>query len=151
MSIESKVSGHWTDEQLIAHLYGVGPPERHIENCADCQARLLGMQSQRQAAEELGASPVDVSFEFLAVQRRKIYEKITESTRWWSHLQLRRWASAAAGLAVIAGGLLIVEHDRRPRGMPNNISDAQLAQDVSRMAENPESPATAPLQALFEE
>jgi hypothetical protein len=151
MSIESKVSGHWTDEQLIAHLYDVGPQDLHIDRCADCRARLLAMQAQRQAAEVPGASPVDMSFEFLAAQRRKIYEKITEPVRWWSHLQLRRWAPAAAGLAVIAGGLLIVEHDRRTPAVPNNISDAQLAQDVSRMAENSESPATAPLQALFEE
>lgn len=150
MSIESKVSGHWTDEQLIAHLYGVGPQDPHVDNCADCQARLLAMQSQRKA-EELAASPGEVGFEFLAAQRRQIYAKITEPARWWSRLQLRRWASAAAGLAVIAGGLLIVEHDRKPPVVPNNISDAQLAQDVSRMAEDSEPPATAPLQALFEE
>ena len=29
MSVESNVSGHWTDEQLIAHLYGIGPEDRH--------------------------------------------------------------------------------------------------------------------------
>ena len=30
MSVESNVSGHWTDEQLIAHLYGIGPEDRHL-------------------------------------------------------------------------------------------------------------------------
>jgi hypothetical protein len=151
MSIESNVSGHWTDEQLIAHLYGVGPQGLHIEECAHCQARLLGMQSHRQAAEELVSAPGDVGFEFLAAQRRKIYEKLTEPVRWWSQLQLGRWASAAAALLVLGGGLLIFEQDRKPPAVPNNISDAQLAQDVGRMAENSEPPATAPLQALFEE
>lgn len=150
MSIESKVSGHWTDEQLIAHLYGVGPQGSHVEDCADCQARLLAMRSQRQAVEA-ASSPSDVSFEFLAAQRRRIHARVTEPVRWWSHLPLRRWTSAAAGIAVVAGGLLIVEHDRRQPAVPNNISDAQLARDVSRMAEDPEPPATAPLQALFEE
>jgi hypothetical protein len=31
------------------------------------------------------------------------------------------------------------------------VSDAQLAQDVSQMAQDSEPPQTAPLQALFEE
>ncbi len=149
MSIESKVSGHWTDEELIAHLYGVGPQDLHIGKCADCNARLVAMQARRQAAE-LAAAPGEVSFEFLAAQRRAIYRRVSEPVRWWSHVQMRRWASAAAGVAVLAGGLMIFESDRRPAA-PNKISDAQLAQDVSRMAEDGEPPATAPLQALFEE
>ncbi len=31
MNIESNLSGHWTDEQLIEHLYGIGPAGKHIE------------------------------------------------------------------------------------------------------------------------
>ncbi|HEX3682401.1 MAG TPA: hypothetical protein VHU83_07645 [Bryobacteraceae bacterium] len=151
MSVESKVSGHWTDEQLIAHLYVVGPQDLHVENCALCQGRLLALQSHRQAAEDLASSAGDVSFEFLTAQRRKIYGMLTEPVRWSAHLQLRRWASAAAGLLILGGGLLIFEQDRRPPAVPNNISDTQLAQEVGRMAENSEPPATAPLQALFEE
>ena len=150
MSIESKVSGHWTDEQLIAHLYGVGPEDQHINHCDRCQARLSTVQSQRQAVE-MDSSAGGVSIDFLAAQRRKIYQKITEPVYWWSRLQLRRWASAAAGLVVLGGGLLLVENNRGNHAVPNSISDAQLAQDVSRMAEDPEPPATAPLQALFEE
>lgn len=150
MSIESKVSGHWTDEQLIAHLYGIGPVNGHIDHCAECLARLSAMQAQRQAIEQSSLTTDDMSLEFLAAQRRQIYKRITEPVSWWSGVQLKRWASAAAGLLVLAGGLLLVENQRRP-APSNNISDAQLAQDVSRMAEDPESPATAPLQALFEE
>lgn len=151
MNIESKVSGHWTDEQLIAHLYGVGPNDGHVEECRDCQVRLIAMQSQRQAAERASSSE-DVSFEFLAAQRRRIYEKITVPTPgWWPAMQVRRWVAGTAGLLVVAGGLLLIENRGRPPVASNNISDAQLAQDVSRMAEDPEPPATAPLQALFEE
>lgn len=140
---------HWTDEQLIAHLYGIGPDDRHLGTCADCRARLSRMQLQRQAIDR-DSSLDGVSHDLLAAQRRKIYERIAEPAAWWSRIQLRRWASAAAAVMVLAGGVLLVENNRKPAA-PNTISDAQLAQDVSRMAEDPEPPATAPLQALFEE
>jgi anti-sigma-K factor RskA len=107
------------------------------------------MQLQRQAIDR-DSSLDGVSHDLLAAQRRKIYERIAEPAAWWSRIQLRRWASAAAAVMVLAGGVLLVENNRKPAA-PNTISDAQLAQDVSRMAEDPEPPATAPLQALFEE
>lgn len=139
---------HWTDEQLIAHLYGVGPEDRHVDSCAHCRQRLDAMRSRREAldiAAESGAG-----FEMLAAQRRKIYERISQPAHWWSHLEPRRWATAAAAVLVLAGGLVFVENTHKPAS-PNAISDAQLAQDVSRMAADPEPPATAPLQGLFEE
>jgi len=144
----SNVSGHWTDEQLIQHLYGVGPHEGHLEGCRECQDRLSSMRSMRRDREQSTSSDAEVSFEFLAAQRRKIYNRITEPARWWSHLELRRWASVTATLFVLGGGLLFYKENHK---QVNNISDAQLAQDVSHMAEDAEPSATAPLQALFEE
>jgi hypothetical protein len=140
---------HWTDEQLIEHLYGIGPEDRHIDFCADCRGRLLAMRSRREAIDF--ASPDGLSFEFLAAQRRRVYEKISQPARWWSQLEPRRWATATAALLVLAGGLLFFENAAHKSAPPNTISDTQLAQDVSRMASDPEPPATAPLQALFEE
>jgi hypothetical protein len=139
---------HCTDEQLIAHLYGVGPEDRHIDSCTDCQQRLLAMRSRRETIDL--ASGDGVSFEFLAAQRRRVYEKISQPARWWSQLEPRRCAAGAAALLVVAGGLLFFENAHKAAA-PSTISDAQLAQDVSRMAADPEPPATAPLQALFEE
>jgi hypothetical protein len=151
MNIESKVSGHWTDEQVIAHLYGVGPLDRHIDDCTECLARLSAMRARREAMEQSCGPADEASFEFLATQRRRLYQRIAEPTVWWRAAQLKRWASAAAGLAVFAGGLFFVENHRSPRPPSAAVSDAQLAQDVSRMAEDSEPPPTAPLQALFEE
>ena len=147
--MESKVSGHWTDEQLIEHLYGVGCEDPHLHACAACQARLSSMQAQRQALDG-AASHEDVSFEFLAAQRRKIYAMLTEPRRFWSDGQLRRWASAAATILILGGGLLVYE-DHKQQSVDNKISDAQLAREVSSMAQESEPQATAPLQALFEE
>jgi predicted anti-sigma-YlaC factor YlaD len=150
MSVESNVSGHWTEEQLIAHLYGIGPEDGHIDHCDVCRQTLASMQAHREMVE-LSSSPAEeVSLDLLAAQRREIYAKITEPTRWWSNLRLGRWAPAAVALIVLGGGVMVFEQNQR-QAAPNGISDAQLAQDVSRMAEDPEPPPTAPLQALFEE
>jgi hypothetical protein len=152
--MESNVSGHWTDDQLIEHLYGLNAEHPHLDAghldaCADCQTRLSSMLARRQAVES-NSSEEEPGFEFLAAQRRKIYARLTEPRHFWSDSRLRRWASAAVTVAVLGGGFLIYE-DHRQQVMDNKISDAQLAQEVSSMAQESEPGPTAPLQVLFDE
>ncbi|MBV8864751.1 MAG: hypothetical protein JO210_05055 [Acidobacteriaceae bacterium] len=147
MNIGSKLSGHWTDDQLIAYLYDVGLDDGHLHGCRECQARLSVIEGRQEALR----SSQEVDFEFLAGQRRRIYAKITQPVRWGSRFQLRRWASAGAALFIVGGGLLYYEEHHRQQTGNSMLSDAQLAQDVSRMSENSEAQPTAPLQALFEE
>lgn len=142
------MSGHWTDERLIAYLYGVEPEDGHFEKCAECHARLADMQANRRTVD--ASSEEEVSFDFLAGQRRKIYARLTEPGSAWQRRSIRRWAAAAATLLVIGGGLLIYEETQQGT-VGNNVSDAQLAQQVSSMTQDSESQATAPLEALFEE
>jgi hypothetical protein len=63
---------------------------------------------------------------------------------------LRRWVSAAATVLVLGGSVFFYEQ-RQARVTENHVTDAELAQDVSLMSLDSEPPATAPLQALFEE
>lgn len=147
MNIDSKLSGHWTDDQLIAHLYGVGPDDGHLYECRDCRSRLSVIEGRQQALR----SSEEVSFELLAAQRRRIYAKLAMPAHWWSGSHVRRMASAGAALFVLGGSVLYYEEQQRQQTANNTLSDAQLAQDVSRMSENPEAQPTAPLQALFEE
>lgn len=155
--MESKVSGHWTDDRLIEYLYGLEGQDAHFEACGECQARLAQMRAARRAIEgaaQEGAEPSeDASFEFLAAQRRRIYARLGEGGNWWrgkGHANIRRWVSAGAALLVVSGGLLLYEQTRE-RGSENRISDAQLAQEVSSMAQASEPRATAPLEVLFEQ
>jgi predicted anti-sigma-YlaC factor YlaD len=144
MKDESNVSGHWTDEELVAHVYGVGPEKGHLDQCAECQGRFASMLAHRNMLER-SAPQKDVSVEFLAAQRRSIYARLTISQHW----PLRRWASVATGVLIMGGGMLVYQQQRHM--VDNRISDAQLAADVSRMAADAEPDSTAPLQALFEE
>jgi hypothetical protein len=152
MNIASKGSGHWTDDQLIEHLYGVGPEDGHLDACAECQSRLSGMQERRRLVisdEAIGSE--DVSIERLAAQRRRVYFRLTETPSWSSRLHVRRWASASAVALVFSGGILYYNDYQQQRARDAMLSDAQLAQDVSRLSEDPEAQPTAPLEALFDE
>jgi hypothetical protein len=140
---------HWTEEELIAHLYGIGPEDGHISNCAECAHRLQTMQSGRIECDSVYPEADQVSFEFLAAQRRKIYQRMAEPLgREWR----RRFAPALAASLVLVGGLFLYE-EQRPAQSPAVVkaSDTQLVEDVGRVAMNPEPPPVAPLRALFEE
>ena len=145
MRIMSAQSAHWTDDQLMDRLYGLGPADGHLDQCEFCQNRLTAMETRRQqlSVEET------VSPDFLAAQRRAIYARVGKPHHWWNDLSVRRWAAAAAMLTVLAGSAALYENHQRREAAAEAISDAQLAQDVARMSFDSESPATAPLRELF--
>ncbi len=143
MNIVSAKSDHWTDEQLVDHLYGLGPADGHLDQCELCTNRLSSMQARRQQV-----SPEEtVSDDFLAAQRRAIYARMSKPHHWWSDVPVRHWAAAAAMFMVLAGSAAVYQDHRRE--LAEARSDAHLAQEVSQMAFESESPVTAPLQGLF--
>ncbi|HEY1947679.1 MAG TPA: hypothetical protein VGG97_11770 [Bryobacteraceae bacterium] len=149
MGVEYKAPGHWSDAQLIEHLYGVGPEGIHIDHCQDCQKRLLEMQAHRRSVELDSLAEEAVSHDFLMAQRRGIYAKLERPEPWFSGSAMKRWASTAIALFVLSGGVLLYEQKHRELITADHVSDVQLARDVSQMAQDPEAEPTAPLQALF--
>lgn len=148
MDIESRLSGHWTDDRLIEHLYGVGPEDGHLQICGECQARLSAAQSVRLRLEtDLASDGESAGYDFLMAQRRRIYARLNEPAKSWTG----RWAPALAMLVALAGGLVIYDRGFRQERLDRHVSDAQLASEVSCMASDSEPRSTAPLQALFEE
>ena len=147
MSIESRRSGHWTDEELIQHLYGVGPEDGHLRVCGACQARLAAAQSSRHVLEtDLAADSDSAGYDFLMAQRRRIYVRLSEPAKSWTGVSVRRLAPVFAMLFLLAGGFFM--YDQRSR---QDVSDVELASEVSCMAADSEPPSTAPLHALFEQ
>jgi hypothetical protein len=139
---------HWTEEELVAHLYGIGPEDGHISKCAECSERLQTMQSARSQCESLYNDADQVSFDFLAAQRRRIYERISQPR---GRERMRRFAPALAASLVLAGGLFLYDQQHDQSAVLVKPSDNQLVEDVGRVAMNPEPAPVAPLRALFEE
>ena len=143
MHIVSAQSAHWADEQLINHLYGIGPADGHLNQCELCLSRLSRMESRRREV------PVEetVSDQFLAAQRRAVYDSLSQSHHWWNEIPLRRWAAAGAMFTVLLGSAALYQDHRRE--LAEARADAQLAQEVSQMSFESEPQATAPLKGLF--
>lgn len=151
---------HWTDGQLIEHLYGVGPDvsskkDAHLESCEECRSRLGAMQLSRSRLEALAAEE-ELSVDALFSQRRAIYHKLERRAGWRASKPFQKWAPAACALLVLAGGFAAWEHrtdlprQSQEQVQRGNISDDQLADEASQIANDVAPNAAAPLRALFE-
>ena len=139
---------HLSEDALLDAVYGIAgsEAETHLRSCADCAQRLHEWQEKRAAT----AASVEIPGEFLAAQRRKIYERIERSSR-------KRWLWApglAAACALAVGVFVYHPVPERPAAQPAKraeISDAQLFHDIYSMEQVSEPAASAPVRALFEE
>ena len=138
---QSNVSGdwtsrHWTDEQLIAERYGVGPADGHLAGCAECRARSALLVGARIERERIAPIAEDVGLDFLAAQRRTIYARLAQPSR----IGFRRAVSVAAALVVIGAGVVTYQ-DQHPAAVHHDLaqtslSDAQLATEVAEMGQD---------------
>jgi hypothetical protein len=110
------------------------------------------MQVSRQSID--GNAPVSsgVDAAFLAAQRRAIYARIQQPVRWWHLVSVQRWTAGVATTCVLFGSLVVYQHSREEQKRRDAISDAQLAQEVTLMAQDQDagSSSMAPLKGLFE-
>ncbi|HZT37999.1 MAG TPA: hypothetical protein VFA28_08870 [Bryobacteraceae bacterium] len=134
---------HWTDDDLINAIYGVGPGDRHLEECAECRSRWIAMRARR----TLVTAEPEVSNDFLAAQRRSIYQRI-EREGWRG----RRLAPAFVALLALLLALIVYRPATAPAPSEDLLSpDArQLTSDIYGMEDNPEPEAIQAIHALFE-
>lgn len=149
--MQSNVSGHWTDEQLILQMYGAvsTADAQHLDDCLVCRSRLETMEASRAAAAAHSADE-DISPAFLQEQRRRIYERLERPQSRWQTMALWRWASAGTAAAALAGGLVMFTAQHPGARVESKVSDAELAQEVSCLSLDAEAKPAAPLKALFE-
>lgn len=140
---------HWTEDELLAHLYGIGPEDGHVSFCKECAERLRLMEESRLFHEASSASVLEPGFDFLTGQRRRIYQRISNPAR---HSMIWRLAPAVAASLVLALGLLLFnqQHARNAK-LASRPTDAQLVDYVGGAATDPEPAPVAPIQALFQE
>jgi anti-sigma factor RsiW len=162
MNSRSFISGHWTDEQLVQYVYGVGPQDHegkqdnHVESCDECRSRLTAMQLSRRYIETHDTGDAGLNADALAAQRRAIWARLEHPPSLWQTLRFQVWAPAACALLVLSAGFAAWEH-RAVWEQPSQaellrakVSDEQLADEVGQVANHIEPEAAAPLQALFE-
>jgi anti-sigma factor RsiW len=136
---------HLSEDTLLDAVYAIAGNEAdaHLRECADCAQRLHEWQEKRTAL----APSVEIPGEFLAAQRRKIYERIEQPPR--KYWLLAPGLAAACALAV---GIFIYHPAPQTQPAPRaEISDAQLFGDIYSMEQAVEPAAAAPARALFEE
>ena len=133
---------HWTDDELIDSIYGIGPVDGHLESCAECRGRRSRLEWRRLDA----TVAVEPSASRLAAQRRAVYER-AGSHRWPG------WARAVAAPAAV-GALavtLMVSRPAPPVRVETATVDPQLFADAWAAAVTEEPRAAEPIHALFEE
>jgi hypothetical protein len=150
MNIPSTQSGHWTDDELLAFLYGIGPSGDHLDACFECQSRLSAMQSSRQAIEHSASLADSINPSLLAAQRRAIYQRMQQPVRRWNMLLVRRCVGGLATACILGGSLFLYQHNREAELAQERINDAKLAQEVAAMAQDSDISSMAPLEGLFE-
>jgi anti-sigma factor RsiW len=136
---------HLSEDALLDAVYGIAgsAADAHLRRCADCAQRLHEWHEKRAATVER----VEISSDFLAAQRKKIYQRIERPSR--KHWL---WAPGLAAACALAIGVFV--YHPAPKEQPRRsaeISDAQLFGEVYSMEQSLEPAATAPARALFEE
>ncbi|MBI1789271.1 MAG: hypothetical protein HYR60_17190 [Acidobacteria bacterium] len=134
---------HYSEDELIERLYGVGRPDFHLDLCPDCAARWRQLTERRR--ERLGER--EISPDLLAGQRRAIRAKLArpEPAPGWASRPL-----VALALAVLMGLALALQGPvLRPEAVMAAV-EARFFEDVFREVSRPEPRAVAPVYALFE-
>jgi len=145
---------HWSNEELLARLYGVDVENagaEHLEECAECAGRWRQLLIRRAAAVSQAAE-ASISDERLRSQRAAVWARIDRRPAVW----LWKWVPAGAAAGVVGLGLLLLSPALAPhKGLApaaqTRISDEQLFADVAVLS-SPEAPrGAAPIRELFEE
>ena len=138
---------HLSDDALLDALYGLTGNEAHVRECAICAQRFNEWRQKRESLAGTADVSTDVTSDFLAAQRRKIYERLERPEP-----KRLRWAPALAMACLVAVGVLVY-HPATPPTPPQrgDVSDSQLFSDAYTMDQSLEPSAAAPIHALFED
>lgn len=137
---------HLSDDALLDALYGLTGNEPHLRECSICTQRLSEFRRKRASLAAADRS-ADVSSDFLAAQRCKIYARLEQPGR-----KRLRWAPALAMACVVAVGVVMYHPATPPAPQQHgDMSDSQLFSDAYSMDQSLEPSAAAPIHALFED
>ena len=132
-------SGHWSDEELIHRMYGVGQEEEarvsHLQECQECSAKWLALEQRRGLFVE---------------SAQTVTLRLEEARRPWL------WRMAPAGATALLLLFALVLHRPAPQPVPQEIaayqqiSDEQLFSEIASMVDETAPRVAKPMQGLFE-
>ena len=132
---------HWTGEELIGRLYGIGPGDGHLEECAECSERWQRLLIARSEVLQVPHVPEDL----LIRQRRAVYDQLEQPRRAWRPA----FAHAVAVAMLLVLAILMLRPALTPQ--PTRASsDTQLFSEVYSEIQSTEPDAVAPIRGLFE-
>ena len=133
---------HWTEDDFQRWLYGLKDEDAHAGECAECRAELERLRVVRRRM----VAPPEVSADFLAAQRRNIYNRLGERRRSTAAL---RWAiPVVMALAMVLSFTLLRSSKPTPLATP---ADEKLFSELAAIEQDAEPQAIAPMHKLFEE
>ncbi len=133
---------HWSDDELLGRLYGIGPQEPHLEECALCGARWRELADRRR----LLLDPPAVPEGFLQDQRASILRRLESvSLSRWSRRLVPAFAVLLVVLAVALSGPS-PDTGEKLAGL-----DSQFYSEVYSVVSSAEPRVAAPIRALFQE
>jgi hypothetical protein len=142
---------HWTDDDFIAKVYGLGPEDDHLAECSKCRESLVRFQAWRAAV--LAFEDRDVPETVLASQRAAIMARVADRHR----PVVKRLIPVLAAAGAVALGLFLTLPPSTPPPKSNQprvegpISDAQLFQETAAIGQSAEPRGAKPIEALFQE
>ena len=142
---------HWTDDDLLHHLYGIRMADGHLDACSACQARLRQIRLRKQQST---CAP-EFTDQELAAQRRNIYRRLEgpDQAR-WSFPRSFPWMPAMATVALLLLGVMLSgpapEADVEKELMASG-GDSQFYTEIYASMGSAEPRAASPIRGLFEE
>jgi hypothetical protein len=145
---------HLSKDAVLDAIYGIASQgaEEHLRVCPECAARVserkqLRIIANANAANANAAGSGELSSEFLATQRREIYQRLSEKPS-----RVRVWAPVLAAACALAVGVFVYHPGSEPKPVANaEVNDSQLFTEVFSMEQSLEPSAAASVRVMFEE
>jgi hypothetical protein len=141
---------HWSDDELLDRVYGVGPEDDHLNVCAECEQRWLALSASREAlVSRTSVESANLTPAQLLRQREAVMARIERSSGFL--LPWRAVVAFAGAAAMMVGFIVYHPEHSKPVTVQTASSDAQFFSEIYSEVEQMEPRAVKPMRRLFQE